>query len=178
MGAGDSPEYKSSKEKAEKLQQKLKELKEEKEGINAQISNKKDIKEEDKKEEDKKEEGKKEDKKEEDKKEENTPTIGLKKISFSLLDSEGKYNPKYTAEYTNGIQQEAKPTKHKTKREEKLKTEKMQQRIGEIDEQIKEIKNQLASQNVVMWDLIRRWAPEIVQNIKAQRKKQKNYNKN
>jgi hypothetical protein len=63
-------------------------------------------------------------------------------------------------------------------REEKLKTEKMQQRIGEIDEQIKEIKNQLASQNVVMWDLIRRWAPEIVQNIKAQRKKQKNYNKN
>ena len=63
-------------------------------------------------------------------------------------------------------------------REEKLKTEKMQQRIGEIDEQIKEIKNQLASQNVVMWDLIRRWAPEIVKNIKAQRKKQKNYNKN
>ena len=54
-------------------------------------------------------------------------------------------------------------------REEKLKTEKMQQRIGEIDEQIKEIKNQLASQNVVMWELIRSWAPEIVQNIKEQR---------
>ena len=94
--------------KIKELQEQQKKLKEEKERIKAQISNKKDIKEEDKKEEDKKEEGKKEDKKEEDKKEENTPTIGLKKISFSLLDSEGKYNPKYTAEYTNGIQQEAK----------------------------------------------------------------------
>ena len=56
MGAGDSPEYKSSKEKAEKLQQKLKELKEEKEGINAQISNKENKNEEGKKEEDKEEE--------------------------------------------------------------------------------------------------------------------------
>ena len=55
MGAGDSPEYKSSKEKAEKLQQKLKELKEEKEGINAQISNKENKNEEGKKEEDKEE---------------------------------------------------------------------------------------------------------------------------
>ena len=223
MGAGDSPEYKSSKEKAEKLQQKLKELKEEKEGINAQISNKenkneegkkeedkeeelkaekmqqrigeidkqineideqlntiysgmdfnsemdagdgpetpppeseelqakikelqeqqKKLKEEkerinaqisnkkDKKEEDKKEEGKKEDdktqddkkqddKKQEDKKQdENLPAIEFRKISFSLLDNEGKYNPNYTVEYSNGMQQKFKPTKYKSKKDER-----------------------------------------------------------
>jgi myosin heavy subunit len=141
MDAGDGPETpppesEELQAKIKELQEQQKKLKEEKERIKAQISNKKDIKEEDKKEEgkkeDKKEEGKKEDKKEEDKKEENTPTIGLKKISFSLLDSEGKYNPKYTAEYTNGIQQEAKPTKHKTKREERKAKRELKKSIKNV----------------------------------------------
>ena len=146
MDAGDGPETpppesEELQAKIKELQEQQKKLKDEKERINAQISNKKDKKEEDKKEEDKKEEGKKEDKKEEgkkedkkeeDKKEENTPTIGLKKISFSLLDSEGKYNPKYTAEYTNGIQQEAKPTKHKTKREERKTKRELKKSIKNV----------------------------------------------
>ena len=127
------------------MQTKQKELKKKKDEIISQIKQedkkqedkkeedkKEESKEEDKKEEDKKEESKKEDKKEEDKKEENTPTIGLKKISFSLLDSEGKYNPKYTAEYTNGIQQEAKPTKHKTKREERKAKRELKKSIKNV----------------------------------------------
>ena len=128
--------------KASELQQKLQELKKEKERINAQISNIKDKKEEDKKEESKKEEskkeegkkeeGKKEDKKEKDKKEDNTPTIGLKKISFSLLDSEGKYNPKYTIEYTNGIQEEAKLTRRITKREERKEKRELKKALKNV----------------------------------------------
>ena len=94
--------------KASELQQKLQELKKEKERINSQISSKKD------------------------KKEENTPVIGIKKISFSLLDGEGKYNPKYTAEYTNGTQQEAKPTKHKTKREERKAKRELKKSIKNV----------------------------------------------
>ena len=134
-GVGDvySPEgpTEDQQRKIAELQTKQKELKKKKDEIISQIKQE-DKKQEDKKEEDKKEESKKEDKKEEDKKEENTPTIGLKKISFSLLDSEGKYNPKYTAEYTNGIQQEAKPTKHKTKREERKAKRELKKSIKNV----------------------------------------------
>ena len=139
-GVGDvySPEgsTEDQQKKIAELQTKQKELKKKKDEIISQIKQEdkkqEDKKQEDKKEEDKKEESKEEDKKEEDKKEENTPTIGLKKISFSLLDSEGKYNPKYTAEYTNGIQQEAKPTKHKTKREERKAKRELKKSIKNV----------------------------------------------
>ena len=121
-GVGDvySPEGQTEdqQKKIEELQTKQKELKKKKDEIISQI------KQEDKKQEDKKQDDKKQD--------ENMPAIELRKISFSLLDNEGKYNPKYTAEYTNGIQQETKPTKHKTKREERKAKRELKKSIKNV----------------------------------------------
>ena len=116
-GVGDvySPEGQTEdqQKKIAELQTKQKELKKKKDEIISQI------KQEDKKQDDKKQD-------------ENMPAIELRKISFSLLDNEGKYNPKYTAEYTNGIQQEAKPTKHKTKREERKAKRELKKSIKNV----------------------------------------------
>ena len=121
-GVGDvySPEGQTEdqQKKIAELQTKQKELKKKKDEIISQI------KQEDKKQDDKTQDDKKQD--------ENMPAIELRKISFSLLDNEGKYNPKYTAEYTNGIQQEAKPTKHKTKREERKAKRELKKSIKNV----------------------------------------------
>ena len=131
-GVGDvySPEGQTEdqQKKIAELQTKQKELKKKKDEIISQI------KQEDKKQDDKNQDDKKQDDKTQDdkKQDENMPAIELRKISFSLLDNEGKYNPKYTAEYTNGIQQEAKPTKHKTKREERKAKRELKKSIKNV----------------------------------------------
>ena len=131
-GVGDvySPEGQTEdqQKKIAELQTKQKELKKKKDEIISQIKQE-DKKQEDKKQDDKKQDDKKQDDKKQD---ENMPAIELRKISFSLLDNEGKYNPKYTAEYTNGIQQEAKPTKHKTKREERKAKRELKKSIKNV----------------------------------------------
>ena len=108
-GVGDvySPEGQTEdqQKKIAELQTKQKELKKKKDEIISQI------KQEDKKQEDKKQDDKKQD--------ENMPAIEFRKISFSLLDNEGKYNPNYTVEYSNGMQQKFKPTKYKSKKDER-----------------------------------------------------------
>ena len=113
-GVGDvySPEGQTEdqQKKIAELQTKQKELKKKKDEIISQI------KQEDKKQEDKKQEDKKQDDKKQD---ENMPAIEFRKISFSLLDNEGKYNPNYTVEYSNGMQQKFKPTKYKSKKDER-----------------------------------------------------------
>ena len=151
-GVGDvySPEGQTEdqQKKIEELQTKQKELKKKKDEIISQIKqedkkqedktqddkNQDDKKQDDKTQDDKKQDDKKQDgKKQDDKKQdENMPAIELRKISFSLLDNEGKYNPKYTAEYTNGIQQETKPTKHKTKREERKAKRELKKSIKNV----------------------------------------------
>ena len=104
-GVGDvySPEGQTEdqQKKIAELQTKQKELKKKKDEIISQI------KQEDKKQEDKKQDDKTQDDKKQD---ENMPAIEFRKISFSLLDNEGKYNPNYTVEYSNGMQQKFKPT--------------------------------------------------------------------
>ena len=118
-GVGDvySPEGQTEdqQKKIAELQTKQKELKKKKDEIISQI------KQEDKKQEDKKQDDKnQDDKKQDDKKQdENMPAIEFRKISFSLLDNEGKYNPNYTVEYSNGMQQKFKPTKYKSKKDER-----------------------------------------------------------
>ena len=118
-GVGDvySPEGQTEdqQKKIAELQTKQKELKKKKDVIISQI------KQEDKKQEDKKQDDKnQDDKKQDDKKQdENMPAIEFRKISFSLLDNEGKYNPNYTVEYSNGMQQKFKPTKYKSKKDER-----------------------------------------------------------
>ena len=118
-GVGDvySPEgpTEDQQKKIAELQTKQKELKKKKDEIISQI------KQEDKKQEDKKQDDKnQDDKKQDDKKQdENMPAIEFRKISFSLLDNEGKYNPNYTVEYSNGMQQKFKPTKYKSKKDER-----------------------------------------------------------
>ena len=113
-GVGDvySPEGQTEdqQKKIAELQTKQKELKKKKDEIISQI------KQEDKKQEDKKQDDKKQDDKKQD---ENMPAIEFRKISFSLLDNEGKYNPNYTVEYSNGMQQKFKPTKYKSKKDER-----------------------------------------------------------
>ena len=113
-GVGDvySPEGQTEdqQKKIAELQTKQKELKKQKDEIISQI------KQEDKKQEDKKQDDKKQDDKKQD---ENMPAIEFRKISFSLLDNEGKYNPNYTVEYSNGMQQKFKPTKYKSKKDER-----------------------------------------------------------
>ena len=108
-GVGDvySPEGQTEdqQKKIAELQTKQKELKKKKDEIISQI------KQEDKKQEDKKQDDKNQD--------ENMPAIEFRKISFSLLDNEGKYNPNYTVEYSNGMQQKFKPTKYKSKKDER-----------------------------------------------------------
>ena len=107
------------------MQTKQKELKKKKDEIISQIKQE-DKKQEDKKQEDKKQDDKKQDDKKQDdktqddkKQDENMPAIEFRKISFSLLDNEGKYNPNYTVEYSNGMQQKFKPTKYKSKKDER-----------------------------------------------------------
>ena len=118
-GVGDvySPEGQTEdqQKKIAELQTKQKELKKKKDEIISQI------KQEDKKQEDKKQDDKKQDDKTQDdkKQDENMPAIEFRKISFSLLDNEGKYNPNYTVEYSNGMQQKFKPTKYKSKKDER-----------------------------------------------------------
>ncbi len=113
-GVGDvySPEGQTEdqQKKIAELQTKQKELKKKKDEIISQI------KQEDKKQDDKKQDDKKQDDKKQD---ENMPAIEFRKISFSLLDNEGKYNPNYTVEYSNGMQQKFKPTKYKSKKDER-----------------------------------------------------------
>ena len=108
-GVGDvySPEGQTEdqQKKIAELQTKQKELKKKKDEIISQI------KQEDKKQDDKTQDDKKQD--------ENMPAIEFRKISFSLLDNEGKYNPNYTVEYSNGMQQKFKPTKYKSKKDER-----------------------------------------------------------
>ena len=118
-GVGDvySPEdpTEDQQKKIAELQTKQKELKKKKDEIISQI------KQEDKKQEDKNQDDKKQDDKAQDdkKQDENMPAIEFRKISFSLLDNEGKYNPNYTVEYSNGMQQKFKPTKYKSKKDER-----------------------------------------------------------
>ena len=118
-GVGDvySPEGQTEdqQKKIAELQTKQKELKKKKDEIISQI------KQEDKKQDDKKQDDKKQDDKTQDdkKQDENMPAIEFRKISFSLLDNEGKYNPNYTVEYSNGMQQKFKPTKYKSKKDER-----------------------------------------------------------
>ena len=118
-GVGDvySPEGQTEdqQKKIAELQTKQKELKKKKDEIISQI------KQEDKKQEDKKQDDKTQDDKTQDdkKQDENMPAIEFRKISFSLLDNEGKYNPNYTVEYSNGMQQKFKPTKYKSKKDER-----------------------------------------------------------
>ena len=113
-GVGDvySPEGQTEdqQKKIAELQTKQKELKKKKDEIISQI------KQEDKKQDDKKQDDKTQDDKKQD---ENMPAIEFRKISFSLLDNEGKYNPNYTVEYSNGMQQKFKPTKYKSKKDER-----------------------------------------------------------
>ena len=113
-GVGDvySPEGQTEdqQKKIAELQTKQKELKKKKDEIISQI------KQEDKKQGDKKQDDKTQDDKKQD---ENMPAIEFRKISFSLLDNEGKYNPNYTVEYSNGMQQKFKPTKYKSKKDER-----------------------------------------------------------
>ena len=123
-GVGDvySPEGKTEdqQKKIAELQTKQKELKKKKDEIISQIKQE-DKKQEDKKQDDKKQDDKKQDDKTQDdkKQDENMPAIEFRKISFSLLDNEGKYNPNYTVEYSNGMQQKFKPTKYKSKKDER-----------------------------------------------------------
>ena len=123
-GVGDvySPEGQTEdqQKKIAELQTKQKELKKKKDEIISQIKQE-DKKQEDKKQDDKNQDDKKQDdKKQDDKKQdENMPAIEFRKISFSLLDNEGKYNPNYTVEYSNGMQQKFKPTKYKSKKDER-----------------------------------------------------------
>ncbi len=118
-GVGDvySPEGQTEdqQKKIAELQTKQKELKKKKDEIISQIKQE-DKKQEDKKQDDKKQDDKKQDDKKQD---ENMPAIEFRKISFSLLDNEGKYNPNYTVEYSNGMQQKFKPTKYKSKKDER-----------------------------------------------------------
>ena len=113
-GVGDvySPEGQTEdqQKKIAELQTKQKELKKKKDEMISQI------KQEDKKQDDKKQDDKTQDDKKQD---ENMPAIEFRKISFSLLDNEGKYNPNYTVEYSNGMQQKFKPTKYKSKKDER-----------------------------------------------------------
>ena len=123
-GVGDvySPEGQTEdqQKKIAELQTKQKELKKKKDEIISQIKQE-DKKQEDKKQDDKKQDDKKQDDKTQDdkKQDENMPAIEFRKISFSLLDNEGKYNPNYTVEYSNGMQQKFKPTKYKSKKDER-----------------------------------------------------------
>ena len=113
-GVGDvySPEGQTEdqQKKIAELQTKQKELKKKKDEMISQI------KQEDKKQDDKKQDDKTQDDKKQD---ENMPAIEFRKISFSLLDNEGIYNPNYTVEYSNGMQQKFKPTKYKSKKDER-----------------------------------------------------------
>ena len=123
-GVGDvySPEGQTEdqQKKIAELQTKQKELKKKKDEIISQIKQE-DKKQEDKKQDDKKQDDKTQDDKTQDdkKQDENMPAIEFRKISFSLLDNEGKYNPNYTVEYSNGMQQKFKPTKYKSKKDER-----------------------------------------------------------
>ena len=123
-GVGDvySPEGQTEdqQKKIAELQTKQKELKKKKDEIISQIKQE-DKKQEDKNQDDKNQDDKKQDDKTQDdkKQDENMPAIEFRKISFSLLDNEGKYNPNYTVEYSNGMQQKFKPTKYKSKKDER-----------------------------------------------------------